>query len=97
MSEEHSYPGLKEFNCKNKHHVLWLKKLTGCIDNMSGIDPTSEKSRQVSMQLGTILANNPMGVEMKPAQFIDIHAGLSIKYAGNVLFGEAYIPKHHGA
>jgi len=43
--------------------------------------------------MGVLLSNNPLGVVMKPEAFIDIHAGLSIKYAGNVLNYNAWIPK----
>lgn len=76
-------PGLKEFDCKNKHHVMWLKKFTDCIQKM---DLSNSRT------MGILLSNNPFGVEMKPEAFIDIHAGLSIKYAGNVLDGSAWIP-----
>jgi len=76
--------GLKEFDCNNKHHVLWLQKFTDCIQKM---DLTN------SRKMGVLLSNNPMGVTMRPEAFIDIHAGLSIKYAGNVLNGTAWIPK----
>lgn len=75
--------GLKEFDCKNKHHVTWLAKFTDCIQDMDVSN---------SRRMGALLANNPMGVEMKPQAFIDIHAGLSIKYSGNVLNGSAWVP-----
>jgi len=76
--------GLKEFDCSNKHHVLWLQKFTDCIQKMD---------LNNSRKMGVLLSNNPVGVVMKPESFIDIHAGMSIKYAGNVLNGTAWVPK----
>ena len=76
-------PGLKEFDSNNKHHVMWLKKFTDCLNDMNSTS---------SRKMGLLLSNNPFGVEMKPETFIDIHAGLSIKYSGNVLNGSAWIP-----
>lgn len=81
-------PGLKEFDCKNKHHVLWLQKFTKNLNDLSGDDGVAAGRR-----IGTILSNNPCGVTMPPAAFIDIHAGISIKYATAVLEKNAWLPR----
>ena len=82
--------GLKEFDCKNKTHVKWLQKFTDLMNNLGGVEDPSKYSMQVRM----ILSNNPMGVTIPPEAFIDTHAGISIKYAGNVLNGSAWVPSN---
>lgn len=80
--------GLKEFDCKNKTHVRWLQKFTDFLNKMGYAEnPTGHAA-----QLRTLLANNPLGVTIPLEAFIDTHAGISIKYAGNVLNGSAWIP-----
>ncbi len=82
-------PGLKEFDPKNKRDVKWLGKLTDCINMLGGDEKAGAAAGQMII---TILNNNPWGLEIKPEAFINIHAGLSIKYSGNVLGGSAWIP-----
>ena len=79
-----STPGLKEFNANNKDHVKWLTKLDGVLNE------TIESGRPVA-RMSTILANNPFGVTIPPEAFIDVHAGLCIKYASNILKGKAWV------
>jgi hypothetical protein len=82
-------PGLKEFDCKNKHHVLWLQKIGGCVENLQ-LDGGAGAA--AGLRLSNLLKNNPMGLTMPLEAFINIHAGMSIKYSGNVLNGSAWIP-----
>ena len=82
-------PGLKEFDPKNKRDVKWLAKFTDCVNMLGGDEKDGIAAGQKIMKA---LANNPWGLEMKPEAFINIHAGMSIKYAGNVLDGTAWIP-----
>tara|TARA_Y100001936_G_scaffold100254_1_gene98580 strand:+ start:3745 stop:4026 length:282 start_codon:yes stop_codon:yes gene_type:complete len=87
-------PGLKEFDCKNKSHVLWLKKFSESIEAIGRVDHNNQgQVISTGQNMTMVMNNNPMGVVIKPEQFIDVHAGISIKYSGNVLAGEAYIPK----
>lgn len=81
--------GLKEFDCKNKTHVKWLKEFTDVLNEMGSTGDMVRHGQKIRM----ILGNNPMGVDIKPEAFIDTHAGISIKYAGNVLNGTAWVPK----
>ena len=82
-------PGLKDFDPKNERDVKWLAKLTDCINMLGGDEKAGIAAGQRIMQA---LSSNPWGLEMKPEAFINIHAGMSIKYAGNVLDGSAWIP-----
>jgi len=82
-------PGLKEFDSNTESNVKWLGYLTECINMLGGNEKAGSAAGQ---KIITILKNNPWGLEMKPEAFINIHAGMSIKYAGNVLNGSAWVP-----
>ena len=82
-------PGLKEFDSSVENNVKWLGHLTDCINMLGGDEEAGSKAGQMII---TVLNNNPWGLTMKPEAFINIHAGMSIKYAGNVLDGSAWIP-----
>tara|TARA_R110002074_G_scaffold400594_1_gene596417 strand:- start:603 stop:878 length:276 start_codon:yes stop_codon:yes gene_type:complete len=82
-------PGLKEFKPDNEEHVIWLRDFTDCIQNLGG-DQTEGISS--GLRIKRLLGSNPMKVMVKPEAFIDMHAGISIKYAGCVLDGSAWIP-----
>jgi len=82
-------PGLKEFDCKKEEHVMWLSTMTDVINKL--MDP-GKGGKAASAELGKLLAKNPLGVTIPPQAFINVHAGLSIKYAGNVLSGDAWLP-----
>lgn len=90
MSDTQTTPGLKEFDPKNKHHVLWLQKLDDVINNLmaAGVRSTAGPAAL----LGPVLRTNPFGIDIPPEAFIDVHAGLSIRYSSNVLSGSAWIP-----
>ena len=74
----------RDFDTTNRAHVEWLQRLTRFIQEMN---PTATNN------LKTILENNPFGKKIDPVTFIDTHAIMSIKYAGEVLMDKgAYIP-----
>jgi hypothetical protein len=66
-----------------------LKEFTDILNDMGSGDDVVKYGHKIRM----ILGNNPMGVDIQPEAFIDTHAGISIKYAGNVLNGTAWVPK----
>ena len=76
-------PGLKEFDSKNPKHVIWLRELTNIITNMD---------MSMGHKMGALLTKNPFNVVIPPEAFIDVHAGLSIKYAGDVMNKKAWVP-----
>ena len=82
-------PCIKSFDPKNKHHVKWLQKLDSLINEM-----VSSNGRTVglSARMGTVLRSNPFGEDIPPEAFIDVHAGMCIRYAANVLNGDAWLP-----
>ena len=82
-------PGLKEFDSQNKDHVIWLRDFTDCIQRLGG-DQTEGIAAGLTMR--RLLSGNPMKVNVTPEAFIDMHVGMSVKYAGNVLEGTAWIP-----
>lgn len=90
MSDTQATPCLKEFDPKNKHHVLWLQKLDDVINKMMASSIRSAAGP--AALLGPVLRTNPFGVDIPPEAFIDVHAGLSIRYASNVLAGTAWLP-----
>ena len=74
----------KDFDPANREHVEWLQRLTKFIHSMN---PTEQ------LNLRVILENNPFGKNIDPVAFIDTHAIMSIKYAGEVLMEKgAFIP-----
>lgn len=78
-----STPCLKEFDPKNPKHVIWLKELTDIIQKMD---------MSMGHKMGALIKQNPFNVEIPMEAFIDVHAGLSIKYAGAVLSKNAWLP-----
>ncbi len=78
-----STPCLKEFDSKNPKHVIWLKELTSVIQNID---------MSMGHKMGALIKQNPFNVEIPIEAFIDVHAGLSIKYAGAVLAKNAWLP-----
>jgi len=82
-------PGLKEFDCTNEKHVMWLKHVGDCVEQLH---QDGVAGQAAGLQLGNLLNNNPFGLKMPMEAFINIHAGMSIKYSGNVLNGSAWIP-----
>tara|TARA_R110002074_G_scaffold308924_1_gene479677 strand:+ start:465 stop:731 length:267 start_codon:yes stop_codon:yes gene_type:complete len=82
-------PGLKEFDPSNETHVKWLGMLTDCVNMLGGDE---KEGIEAGRKIMVILRNNPWSLDMKPEAFINIHAGMSIKYAGNVLDGTAWVP-----
>ena len=84
-------PCIKQFDPKNKHHVKWLQKLDSIINEMIELSG-SGSTAGLSARMGTILNNNPFGETIPPQAFIDVHAGMCIRYAANVMNNSAWIP-----
>lgn len=73
------------FQPKNASHVKWLSDFFKYAENL-------EKS---TTDISTFINTNPMGVHLKREEMLDwvhIHFILGMKYAQNVLKGEAYVP-----
>ena len=69
------------FNSKNESHVLWFKSLHDATQNEKSVDK--------------VLVANPFGI--KPTkkdmlEWIHIQFIIGMKYAANVLNGEAWVP-----
>ena len=86
-------PGIREFKPDNQEHVQWLKKLDGLLNEMMSAGPKGPTgSAGSSARMGYLMRNNPFGVTMPLEAFIDIHAGMSIRYSSHVMSGDAWIP-----
>ncbi len=75
----------KAFEPKNASHVKWLSDFFKYAENL-------DKSSQ---DISTFINTNPMKVHLKREEMLDwvhIHFILGMKYAQNVLKGQAYIP-----
>jgi hypothetical protein len=74
------------FDSKNKEHVLWLKSLHDSTQNEKSVD--------------SVLIANPFRVTISKKEmleFINIQFVLAMKYAMNVLEGEAWVPVQKGS
>lgn len=78
---------VKNFDCKNEDHVLWLKKVGA---GMAVI--TSGKKYDISKEVN----DNPLTGKPQmtnPMDWAYIHFQLAMKYTNAVLNGDAFIPK----
>ena len=69
------------FESKNKTHVLWLKSLHDATQNEKSVDK--------------VLVSNPFGITIDKKdmlEWINIQFVLAMKYAMNVLEGDAWVP-----
>ena len=77
---------VKNFDCKNEEHVMWLKEVGQSMVKVSN----GEKFDVVK------LANkNPLPGNLKlknPMDMAEIHFMLAMKYANAVLSGDAFVP-----
>ena len=74
------------FDSKKQEHVLWLKSLHDATQHEKSVDK--------------ILVDNPFGVTISKKEmleFINIQFVLAMKYAMNVLEGEAWVPVQKGS
>ena len=73
---------IKNFDCKNKEHVLWLKTLHEGAMNMSD-----------GKSLWKAIEKNPFGYKMDNNMEIpEIHMTLATLYTGAVLTKQAWVP-----
>ena len=79
---------VKNFDCKNEKHVMWLKEVGGGMAKV-----TSGERYDISK----IVNNNPLNGRPKmgnPMDWAYIHFQLAMKYANAVLNGDAFIPSN---
>jgi hypothetical protein len=77
---------VKNFNCKNEDHVMWLKKLGGVMaKSMSG-----ERINVEAAVNNNPLPNKP--VISNVADWAYVHFQLCMKYANAVLSEDAFVP-----
>jgi len=79
---------VKNFDCKNEEHVMWLKEIGKGMTKIS----TGEK-----FDIAGIANNNPLPGKPKmknPMDMAEVHFMLSMKYATAVLDGQAFIPSN---
>ena len=77
---------MKNFDCKNEAHVMWLKDIGKAMAKVS----TGEK-----LDIAKIANNNPLPGTPKmknPMDMAEIHFMLSMKYATAVLNHDAFVP-----
>lgn len=79
---------VKNFDCKNEKHVMWLKEVG------AGMAKVSIGERY---DISKIVNNNPLTGNPKmsnPMDWAYIHFQLAMKYANSVLNGNAFIPSN---
>ena len=77
---------VKNFDCKNEAHVMWLKDIGKAMAKVS----TGEK-----LDIAKIANNNPLPGTPKmknPMDMAEIHFMLSMKYATAILNCDAFVP-----
>lgn len=77
---------VKNFDCKNEEHVLWLKHVGEVMTKVT----MGEKVDLVSAVNTNPLANSPK--MSNPADWAYIHFQLAMKYSTAVLSGNAFVP-----
>jgi hypothetical protein len=78
---------VKNFDCKNEDHAMWLKKVGGAM--------TKSVNGDLVDMMGAVNIN-PLPGNPKidnPMDFASVHFQLCMKYANAVLNGEAFVPK----
>jgi hypothetical protein len=79
---------VKNFDCKNEKHVMWLKEIGKGMAKIS----TGEK-----FDIANVANNNPLPGKPKmknPVDIAEIHFMLSMKYSTSVLDCEAFVPSN---
>jgi hypothetical protein len=79
---------VKNFDCKNEKHVMWLKEVGAGMAKVS----TGEK-----YDISRTVNNNPLTGNPKmsnPMDWAYIHFQLAMKYANAVLNSDAFIPSN---
>jgi hypothetical protein len=79
---------VKNFDCKNEKHVMWLKEVGAGMAKVS----TGEK-----YDISRTVNNNPLAGNPKmsnPMDWAYIHFQLAMKYANAVLNSDAFIPSN---
>lgn len=77
---------VKNFDCKNEEHVMWLKEVGQAMSKSVGGD---------RVDLASIVNTNPLKDSPKmtnPADWAYIHFQLAMKYANAVLSCDAFVP-----
>jgi hypothetical protein len=77
---------VKNFDCKNEEHAMWLKKIGGVMAKSIGGD---------RLNLLIPVNDNPLPGKPNidnPLDFAYVHFQLCMKYANAVLNGEAFVP-----
>jgi hypothetical protein len=77
---------VKNFDCKNEAHVMWLKDIGKAMAKVSTGD---------RVDIANIANSNPLPGTPKmknPMDMAEIHFMLSMKYTTAVLDGEAFVP-----
>ena len=72
----------KAFDSNNENHVLWFKSLHNATQNEKSVDK--------------VLEVNPFGIKLSKKdmlEWVHIQFILAMKYAVDVLYGRAWIPK----
>ncbi|ADQ90947.1 hypothetical protein MpV1_024c [Micromonas sp. RCC1109 virus MpV1] len=78
---------VKNFDCKNEDHAMWLKKVGGAMAmSMNGDLVDMMGAVNINPLPGNPKIDNPM-------DFASVHFQLCMKYANAVLNGEAFVPK----
>jgi len=79
---------VKNFDCKNEAHVMWLKDIGKAMAKVSTGD---------RVDIANIANSNPLPGTPKmknPMDMAEIHFMLCMKYATAVLDGQAFIPSN---
>jgi len=77
---------VKNFDCKNEEHVMWLKEVGQAMSKSVGGD---------RVDLASIVNANPLNDSPKmtnPADWAYIHFQLAMKYTNAVLSCDAFVP-----
>ena len=77
---------VKNFDCKNESHAMWLKDVAGMMAKSIGGD---------RIDIIQVVNNNPLPNKPKvdnPMDWAYVHFQLCMKYANAVLNGEAFVP-----
>jgi hypothetical protein len=77
---------VRNFDCKNEEHVMWLKK----VGNATGKSMNGDK-----IDLMSVVHDNPLPGRPtinNPMDWAYVHFQLAMKYTTAVLSGEAFIP-----
>ena len=75
---------VKNFNCNDKEHVLWLKDVCAAMAKATGGD---------KIDVIAVANANPFNCSLStPLDFAQVHFQLAMKYATAVLSEDAWVP-----